>query len=153
MLCLLVLNGIDVTRYAYSKMQVHNAAQMGAQSAWKSCDPVKELPATVKCARLRNAIAAAVRSTSLGEDIRLQPNSPSEGYYCINTSNALVRVGAISGAARDCSSYGMANLRPGLAGDYVRIDVTFAYQPMFPGLSVGGLLKTPITETTYMRLM
>ena len=50
-LCILLLNGIEVARYAYTVMQVQNAAQIGAQAAWKACDPTKELPATTKCAR------------------------------------------------------------------------------------------------------
>ena len=43
-LCILLINGIEIARYAYTAMQVQNAAQIGAQSAWKACDPNKELP-------------------------------------------------------------------------------------------------------------
>ena len=82
-LCILLMNGIEVARYAYTVMQVQNAAQVGAQSAWKACDPNKELPATTKCPSLNTAIAAAIKSTTLGDSVN-SANSPTEAYYCLN---------------------------------------------------------------------
>src|SRR5215471_14129081 len=83
-----VLNAADVSIYLYQRMEVENATEMGAQAAWKTC-PMTQLPATVNCAGLNSAVTQAVQSTSLGTHVTLQSGSPSEGYYCVNSSNAL----------------------------------------------------------------
>jgi hypothetical protein len=43
----------------------------------------------------------------------------------------------------------MASLQP---GDYIKVQTTFTYTPLFKGITVGSLLPTKITSTTYMRL-
>src|SRR6516164_5205545 len=87
-----LLNAIDVGYYAYKRMEVENAAQVGAQAAWKTCyDSSTMLPATQNCAGLNAAITTAIQSTSLGTAIKLALGYPVEGYYCVNTSsNVLV---------------------------------------------------------------
>ncbi|MGO4571819.1 TadE/TadG family type IV pilus assembly protein [Microvirga sp. 2TAF3] len=152
-LCILLLNGIEVARYAYTVMQVQNAAQMGAQAAWKACDPVKELPATTRCARLSTAIAAAIKSTTLGDNVKLQTGSPSEAYYCLNNSNALIPAGGISLANKPSNCNAVAGAQAGQPGDYIKLDVTYAYQPLFLDFTVGRLFNRTITKTTYMRLL
>ena len=48
-----ILNAADVGLYEYRRMQVENAAQVGAQAAWKTCyDTSSMLPATVKLSGL-----------------------------------------------------------------------------------------------------
>ncbi len=37
MLSIIFLNSVDLSVYMYQRMQVQNAAQMGAQAAWKAC--------------------------------------------------------------------------------------------------------------------
>ena len=86
-LCLIMLNAFDVANYIYKRMQVENAAQMGAQAAWKTCDPTM-LPATKLCAGLNTAVTAAVQSTSLGQGVTLEPGSLSEGYFCLDLSGS-----------------------------------------------------------------
>jgi Flp pilus assembly protein TadG len=145
-----VLNTIDISTYVYKRMEVENATQMAAHAAWKTCDPSKGyLPATTSCPGLTTAITNAVQSTSLGTEVSLQSGSPAEGYYCVNSSGALQYVSPITSKPTDCSAAGMPNLQP---GDYIKIQTTFAYAPLFPGVTVAGAFATPITKTALMRL-
>ena len=76
-------------------MQVQNAAQIGAQSAWKACDPNKELPATTKCPGLKTAVAAAIKSTTLGDKVTLA-SAPAEAIIASIAANALIPDGGIA---------------------------------------------------------
>ncbi|MGH6935250.1 MAG: TadE/TadG family type IV pilus assembly protein [Methylocella sp.] len=153
-----LLNAVDVGFYAYQRMEAENAAEVGAQAAWKNCpDQSKMLPATQKCTvangaamELNSAITTAIQSTSLGTKVTLATGYPKEGYYCVDASNALQPL-------PDGSS--VSNPRPacsggGTAGDYLRVGVTCPYQALFPGLiSVMSTLGiTSITKTTWMRM-
>jgi hypothetical protein len=130
-------------------MQVENATQIAAQAAWKACD-VPQLPATVNCPGLATAWANALKSTSLGTRVSMMSGSPSEGYYCVNSSNALQWVGDVTATKpADCTVAGMPSLQP---GDYIQVQATFTYVPLFPGLSVAGTFATPINRTAFMRL-
>jgi len=148
LLSLAALNIVDVSVYMYQRMQVENAAEMGAQAALKACN-VDLLPAKTNCPGFMTAITNAIQSTSLGSKVTLQSDSPSEGYYCVNSSNALQYVGGINAKPADCTAAGKPNLQP---ADYIRIGTTFSYQPMFSGITVAGMLATPITKTAWMRL-
>lgn len=152
-LCILLLNGIEVARYAYTVMQVQNAAQIGAQSAWKTCDPAKQLPATTKCPGLNTAIATAIKSTTLGSNVRLQESSPSEAYYCLNNTNALIPDGGISLASKPTDCNTVPGAQAGKPGDYIKVSVTYDYRALFLDFTVGRLFNGPITKTTYMRLL
>jgi Flp pilus assembly protein TadG len=143
-----MLNVTDIAVYVYQRMQVEYATQAGAQAAWHACD-TNHLPATTNCSGLTTAVQNAVQSTSLGTLVTLQSGSPAEGYYCVNSSNALQYVSDVSSKPTDCSSVGSPGLQP---GDYIRISTTFAYSPMFPGITVTGAFITPITRTALMRL-
>jgi Flp pilus assembly protein TadG len=142
------LNVVDISRYIVQQMQVANAAQMGAQAAWKACD-LSHLPATTNCSGLAAAVTYAVQSTSLGTSVTLQSGSPSEGYYCVNASNALQYVSDVKNKPADCSAAGAPNLQP---GDYISVQITFSYAPLFPGVTVAGKFATPIAKTATMRL-
>ena len=153
-----LLNAVDVGYYTYQRMTVENAAQAGAQAAWKNCnDPSTMLPATVNCttqngaaANLNNAITAAIQSSSLGTAVTLLSGYPAEGYYCINSSGMLQAVGSLSSRPSDCSAAGNSALSP---GDYILVGVTYTYAPLFPGISVMGASGiTSITMTAWMRL-
>jgi Flp pilus assembly protein TadG len=145
---LALLNAVDIGRYFYQKMEVQNAAQSGAQAAWSSCT-MAQLPATLNCSGLNAAVTAAVQATSLGTSVTLASGSPSEAYYCVNSSGALVDVATVSNPPSDCSSVGNST---GTPGDYIVVQVSFAYSPIFPGLSVAGAFPTPTTSTSMMRL-
>ena len=48
---LALANVVDVTMYLYQRMQVHNATEVAAQAAWKTCD-LTVLPPTTDCSTL-----------------------------------------------------------------------------------------------------
>jgi Flp pilus assembly protein TadG len=147
-IALALLNAVDIARYFYQDMEVQNAAQSGAQAAWTSC-PIAQLPATTNCSGLNAAVTAAVQATSLGSGVALAEGSPSEAYYCVNSSGALVDVADVSSKPSDCSSVGNSTATP---GDYIKVQVSYAYAPIFPGLSVARTFPTPTTSTSIMRL-
>jgi uncharacterized membrane protein len=145
-----LLNSVDLGYYMYQRMEVENAAQVGAQVAWKTCpDPTSMLPATVNCAGLNDAITNAIQATSLGTAVSLMSGYPAEGYYCVGSSGSLQSVGSLSNKPANCSAAGNANASP---GDYIQVGVTYKYAPLFPGtvMSVWGI--TSITNTSWMRL-
>ena len=150
-LCFGLLNTADISVYIYKRMQVENATQMAVQAAWKACDPSKGyLPATTSCPSLTTVVTEAVQSTSLGALVSVQAGSPSEGYYCLNSSGALQLVGAVTSAPpANCSVTGLSTQQP---ADYIQLTTTYSYAPMFPGLTVAGVFATPITKTGMMRL-
>jgi Flp pilus assembly protein TadG len=150
-----LLNAADISIYLYKRMQLENATEMGAQAAWNTlanwnyanpqpgtCDPLK-LPVTTNCVYAVPAITAAVQSTSLGPQVSLQTNPPTEGLYCLNSSGALVSVNTF-----DCSSVGTTQ-RP---ADYITIQTTFSYAPLFPSITIASIFPTPIVGTATMRL-
>jgi Flp pilus assembly protein TadG len=142
-----MLNATDLAIYARDRLEVDNATEMGAQAAWKTCD-TKHLPATKNCANLSSAVKTAVQSSSLGANVTLQNGSPAEGYYCVNSSGVLTYVADVNNKPADCSSVGMAGNSP---GDYIKVQTTFTYAPLFPA-SVAKTLGTTITKTAWMRL-
>src|SRR5690242_21128832 len=92
-LCFGLLNTADISIYIYKRMQVENATEMSVQAAWKACDPSNsQLPATVNCSGLTTAITQAAQSTTLGNNVTIQTGSPTEAYYCLNSSGALQNV-------------------------------------------------------------
>ena len=142
-LCILLLNGIEVARYAYTVMQVQNAAQIGAQAAWKACDPTKELPATTQCASLTDAIALAITSTTLGDGVKLQDNSPMEAYYCLNNANALIPDAGIPLANKPTNCNTIAGAQAGQPGDYIRSMSPTTTSPCFSTLRSEDCLARP----------
>ena len=144
-----ILNVADVSTFLFDKLEVENATQMGAQAAYATC-PINQLPATVNCSGLSNAVTAAVHATSLGTAATLVSGYPTEAYYCVNGSGVLTNVGAVTAAKPgDCSSAGSSTTKP---GDYLLVQVTYAYSPMFGTASVASLLPTTITNTAWVRL-
>lgn len=144
-----ILNVADLATYLFDRLEVENAVQMGAQQAYATC-PVANLPATVNCSGLNTAITAAIQSTSLGTAVTLVSGYPSEAYYCVNTSGALTSVGPVTSAnPGNCSAAGSSSTKP---GDYLQVQVTYTYAPMFGTASVASLLPTTITNTGWVRL-
>jgi Flp pilus assembly protein TadG len=144
-LAVAILNTVDVGMYAFKKMEVENASQMGGQAAWKTCD-LQHLPATTQCSGLTSAVTTAVHATSLGSSVGL--SGPTEGYYCVNSSGALVYASDVSTKPANCSAYGGTSS----PGDYVVVQATYAYAPLFPGITVAHFFSSTISKTTYMRV-
>jgi hypothetical protein len=89
-----------------------------------------------------------VHSTSLGNNVSLASGSPTEGYYCINSSNVLQDMGDTSSKPADCSGAGMAGVQP---GDYISVQVSYTFTAQFP-LSIASTLPTPIVMTSMVRI-
>ena len=142
------LNMAELAIYSRDRLQVENATAMGAQAAFKTCD-LNHLPATTNCPNLSSAVQTAVQSTQLGGRVSLQGGSPSEGYYCVNAAGSLVYVSDVSNRPADCSGVGMAANTP---GDYILVQTSFTYAPLFPGITVAAIFGSTITRTAWMRL-
>ena len=158
MLAIALVNAVDVGYYAYRRMEVENAAEVGAQAAWKTCNNLQSnmLPATdpTKCPGLNAAITTAIQSTTVGTAVSLDPTinpNPAEDYRCVNASNVLQSVGSVSSPPPNCAAAGNVAASP---GDYLQVGVTYPYQSLFPGsisvMSVSGI--TSITKTSWMRM-
>jgi Flp pilus assembly protein TadG len=146
-LVFLTLNVIDVAYYAALRMEVENAAQAGAQAAWQNC---LTTPATTNCADFAADVTRAVQATSLGTAIALQSGSPSEGYYCVDSTGSLSYVGAVtSPKPTNCSSVGVSANQP---GDWVRVQVTYTFSSLFPALTITATMASIFTETAWMRI-
>ncbi len=144
------LQVVDIGIYVYQRMQVENATEMGAQAAWQTCNTFTMWPATIKCSNLNSAVQTAIQMTTLGNRVTLQTGSPSEGWYCVNSSNALQLISSdMTTKPADCSAAGMSNLSP---ADYIQVATTFTYAPLFPGITVAKAFPTPIVKTSLMRL-
>jgi Flp pilus assembly protein TadG len=148
-LSLALVNVTDVSIYIYQRMQAENATQVAAQAALKACDLTQQSPTTDCSTFALAAVQNALGSTSLTTRVTLVSGSPSVGYYCVNSSNALQYVSAISSKPADCTAAGTPSLQPGY---YIQVQTTFTYTPIFPGMSVTGTFPTPINRTAIMRL-
>lgn len=147
-LAIVSLNGVELARWAYTRMQVANAAQMAVAAAYKACD-TKHLPATINCPDLGAAISRSLASTSLGSAVQQDAGSPVDGYYCINTSGAFVASGTLATHPADCSAVGDATHAP---ANYLTVNVTMAYTPLASAVTIGSLLPARIKASSTMRM-
>ena len=143
-----LINAVEIGRYGLALMQVDNAAQAGIAAANHACD-IEHLPATQNCAVLYSTVNTAVQSTTLGDRITVQ-GQISEGWYCINNLKALQYMAPVNAKPADCT----AALNPtGTPGLYLGVHATYAYQPIFPGLTIAGKFATPVNRTAWARLL
>lgn len=147
-LSIVLMNIADIAIFEYQRMEVENAADLGAMTVLKTCDS-SHVPATTLCSGLTSAITSAVQSTSLGKSVSLKAGSPSEGYYCINAVNSLQYVSDVATKPSTCASVGMASLSP---GDYIKVQVTFTFVPVFGALSVARILPGTISKSALLRI-
>jgi Flp pilus assembly protein TadG len=131
-LIVLIVNILDFSRLIWAQMEVEYSAQMGAQAAYKSCS-TGALPAKTNCASLSRAVTTAVQSTSLGSAVALASGYPTETYYCISGSTLQSVGDYTSPRPSDCSAAGNSAAKP---GDYIEVNVDYAYSPIFVGLSL-----------------
>jgi Flp pilus assembly protein TadG len=143
-----ILNTADLANYSINRMQVENAAQMGVQAAWQACD-LNHLPATVHCAGLNTAVSTAIQRTSLGAHVTLAMGSPAEGYYCLNLAGTLQYVADAQHKPADCTAAGVPVNTP---SDYLTVQTTYTFTPLFPSVSVASVLPATITRTAWMRM-
>jgi len=143
-----LLNVSDIAVFMFDKIQVNNATQMGAQAVWAACDS-NHLPVSVKCSGMNSAVTAAVQSTSLGTAVTIQTGYPSDAFYCVNTSGALQYVSTATTPPNNCTAAGSAGTAP---AEYVQVQTSYTYTPIFPGLSVASVFPAAITATSWVRL-
>ena len=145
----MIFNGAEVARWYAQSTEVSNAVHVSAQAVLKTCD-ASHLPAKVNCSGMSNAITNSLQSTSLGSSVVLSSGYPTEAYYCINSSGALVQVGATtSPKPADCSAVGDTTRTP---GDYVYIVAASTFAPMISGITIGDAMPTTMTATGFIRL-
>lgn len=142
-----LLNVVEVGRYAYLATQVSAASQAGAHAAIVTCDPV-ETPVTINCPGVDAAIAASIQGSSLGNDITLQ-GAITERWYCLTSSGVLQDMAAAGSRPSNCADAGDATLQPAL---YVRVVTQYAYDPIFPGLTIAETFDETIVRTAWMRV-
>lgn len=142
----LMLNGIDLGRYVYLRGQVENATQAGAHSVWEKCDPMK-LPIITKCYTDEAAAKRAVVSviSSIVDGVSNDRVTLTEGYYCADAAGALHSVTNVTSLPAQC----LSGVVP---GDYVQVQITHPFAPLFGNLTVVRMFGTSISMTSYMRL-
>jgi Flp pilus assembly protein TadG len=153
------LSAVDIGIYCVQMMEVQSASVQAVQAARQACG-FQAAPVTdsANCTQttLTSAITAGAQATSLSSSVSVQSGYPQEQYYCVNSSGALVAVGTAgtSGSPpagpKDCSSVITGSATA--PGDYLKVAVTFAYAPAFPGISLSAALPTPITATSWLRM-
>jgi Flp pilus assembly protein TadG len=158
MLVLPMMSVVDIGIYTYDKIQLENAAQVAAQSVWTSCDASKQ-PVTRNCSLTYATVnGAAQGATSLGNGVSV--TALNEVYYCVDGSGVLQSMSAGAGsitsagvqAATAQSSCGSGSWVSTAPADYITVQVTYTYRPVFGSVSVGQLLGSSITKTTTMRM-
>ncbi len=142
----LLLNGVDLGRYIYLRNQVENATQASVHAIWQNCGPMK-LPVVSKCYASQAAAKTAVVNVISGivNGVTDSNVTVAEGYYCADEFDALHTVTDVKNLPSQC----LSGVVP---GDYVKVDVTYAFAPLFGNLTVARLLGTSIPTTSYMRL-
>jgi len=129
-LVLPLMSVIDTGLYVFQNMEVENAAQMAAQSAWAECGQANQ-PAATYCSGFSTALTRGVRSTTLGSNVT---ETHSQGQYCVDGSGALTTSGCATTAW------------------YLVVTASYAYTPMFGPVSVGSIFTSPMTRTTWRRM-
>jgi len=140
-----LLNAFDIGVYVYQRMQLDNAAQVAVQTAWAQCAPSGDVPAMVNnnCAGLAAAMTAAIKTTPLGAGVTI--TSTTENYCCPGAGTITCQGPVATTTPVNCTSG-----QP--PGDYIFITASYTYSPLYSGVSVAGLLTTPIVRTAWMRL-
>jgi Flp pilus assembly protein TadG len=147
-LAVAAMNAAEVGRYAVYSNAVGSATQAGAEAALVACDTA-HTPATTNCPNLTTAVTTAIQGTALGTQVSLS-GPITEGFYCLNGSNQLVYMADVSNQPADCSSVGQPTLRSVL---YLQVSTTYAYQAMFPQLTMVRAFPQAITRTSWMRML
>jgi hypothetical protein len=171
-----ILNVVDLAFYAFTWMQTQNAAQMGAQAAFSNCNNANDLPAATTCYQTTSAdnmtlydvVAQGIQETALNGSVTLNGNVV-DGYFCSTTANVLTAVGTLGFATTDggtigASPVGTAPTNSGTScgggfadssavpGEYIQVNVTHTYTPIFGFVSVASLLPSVMSATAYVRI-
>lgn len=141
-----VMNVTEVCRYAYMSTQVAAATQAAVQAAVIVCDPSKT-PVTINCPAVSEAMATALHGSSLGSGINLKEGSTTEAWYCVSSTGGLQQVADAGNQPQNCGA-DRPTEKPGL---YLQIATTYAYEPIFPGLTLAETFSNTIEGKAWMR--
>lgn len=138
-----MINAVEVGHYGLALMQLNNAAQAGISAAYHTCDAA-HLPATQNCPALATAVATALQSTTLGDNVALE-GQVAEGWYCVTSTQTLQYVADPSSKPADCSA---ATNSPDAPGLYLSVQAHYTYKPIFPGTITSSF--DPLLKRTAM---
>ena len=144
-----LFNVVEVSRYAYLSTQVTSASQAAAQAVIVECD-TSHVPATLNCPDAQEAVTTALHGTSLGADVALTTAGLQEGWYCTNQQGALQKMSGASSKPANCADAGDPAAAAGL---YLKINATYHYEALFPGLTIADTFAPNIARTAWMRLL
>jgi Flp pilus assembly protein TadG len=148
-LIVVMLNGVEVARYYYAKMELENATHMAAQAVWDECETMSQIPTNTNCSGRNTRMTNALQSSALGNAVTLSSGFPTEQWYCVNSgTGALSAAGSTKPA--DCSSAG--GLATEEAGYYIIVRGQYSYTPLFSTISLGSAMPSTVTSTTMVRL-
>ncbi len=147
-LIVVMLNGIEIARWYNSKMELDNATEMAVQAVTTTCDST-HLPASTACPTFKTVISTALASTSLGALVVQTSGSPADSYYCLNAAGQLVFLSSVATPQTTCTAAGNANLVP---SEYVNIQATYSYTPIFSAVTIGSLLPSSLKSFAMIRL-
>jgi hypothetical protein len=163
------LNVVDYALFAFDGMQVHNAAEMGAQAVAMNCDASSGyLPAFTNCTASNSgggisastALSNGIQESALGGQVSLDTSYNTTGYkeglYCStsvtsgsSTTYALVQAGS---SDTDCSNVANATDPGQTPLDYISVQVKYTYTPLIAGVTVTSVLNTSITKQVFVEL-
>lgn len=130
-----LINVFDIGLYVYQRMQVENAAQMGAQAAYNTCSQAYGAPSFTNCGTTgTTAVTSAAQTTSL------------------TTANVSVATGEYLNNVKQTGSGTVTAAPPTNSGDYVAVQVSYPYSPLFGLASVTSILSSTIVRTHWMRM-
>jgi Flp pilus assembly protein TadG len=142
-----LLNAVEVARYASMSAQVTAASQAGAHALIINCE-AGETPIATNCPNGATAATAAIRGTSLGAAVS-RHGTIGEGWYCVTADSTLQQVAPADERPDDCLAVGEPSLDPGF---YARVQAAYDYDPLFPGLAITEAFAPTIVRTAWMRL-
>jgi Flp pilus assembly protein TadG len=128
-----LINVFDLGLYVYQRMQVENAAQMGVQAAYNTCSQAYPSPSFTNCGSTgTTAVTSATGTTSLP------------------TANLSVATGEYLNNAKQTGSGTLTATPPSATGDYVAVQVSYPYSPLFGLATV--ISASTIVRTHWMRM-
>lgn len=142
-----LVNAVEVARYASMTGQVAAASQAGAHAVIINCLP-GETPVNANCPEADAIATAAVRGTSLGAAVTRQ-GPITEAWYCVTEAVALVEVGPAANRPENCQAAGDPAQEPAL---YVQVRAAYDYAPLFPGLTITETFAPTIARSAWMRV-
>jgi Flp pilus assembly protein TadG len=130
-----LINVFDLGLYVYQRMQVENAAQMGVQASYTTCSQAYPSPSFTNCGSTGTAaVTTGTQSASL------------------TTANITVATGEYVNNVKQTGSGTLTATPPSSTGDYVAVQVSYPYAPLFRLATVTALLSNPIVRTHWMRM-